>query len=242
MFNGVAAVVTASTSTSITVTVPSGATTGKISVTVGGNTATSADDFTVSSTTNQPPVIESTTTAVPIEGLVTLDLEPLISDPDSNLDPNSLYLVNSVSEQGASASLDGTFILTLDYGGVQFFGTDRITIGVCDLLTECAEEDLTIEVGGDIIVYNAISPHGDGTNDILLLQYIDVLPDTEKNHITIYNRWGDVVFEISNYNNTDRVFKGQNNNGNDLPTGIYFYKIEFSAGRKIKTGYLSLKR
>lgn len=46
-FNGITAVVTSSTSTQITATVPSGATTGPITVTVGGISSTSADTFTM---------------------------------------------------------------------------------------------------------------------------------------------------------------------------------------------------
>ncbi len=46
-FNGTAATVTASDAGSIGTTVPTGATTGRISVTVGGSTATSATDFVV---------------------------------------------------------------------------------------------------------------------------------------------------------------------------------------------------
>ncbi len=44
-FNGISAVVTNSTPTTITATVPGGNTVGKISVTINGTTATSADDF-----------------------------------------------------------------------------------------------------------------------------------------------------------------------------------------------------
>lgn len=180
---------------------------------------------------------------MPIEGIVTLDIEPLISDPDDNLDPASLYLVNSVSEQGASASLQaGSFMVTLDYGGIQFFGTDRITLGICDLLNECAQQELTIEVGGDIVVYNAVSPDGNGLNETFILQYINILPDAAHNRVSIFNRWGDMVFEIADYNNNDRVFKGTGKGGQELPSGTYYYKIEFSGGRKTKTGYLSLKR
>lgn len=47
-FNGTPATVTASTSTSITATVPNGATTGIVSVTTSGGTTTSAGSFTVS--------------------------------------------------------------------------------------------------------------------------------------------------------------------------------------------------
>lgn len=242
-FNGIGTTVTASTTTTITTTVPSGVTTGKISVTVGCSSAVSTGNFTTNTTTNQPPVISSATAAVPIEGIVTIDLEPLISDPDDNLDPTSLYLETSVSEQGASASLgDESFLLTLNYGDVPFFGTDQVIIGVCDLAGECAEQTLTIEVGGDVFVFNALSPNGDGKNETFIIQYIDILPETQSNNVTILNRWGDVVFEIRNYNNTDRVFKGLGKNGQELPSGTYFYKIEFTGGRKTQTGYLSLKR
>jgi N-acetylneuraminic acid mutarotase len=44
-FNGVTATVTAATATSITTTVPTGATTGKLQLTTNGNTATSVEDF-----------------------------------------------------------------------------------------------------------------------------------------------------------------------------------------------------
>jgi hypothetical protein len=46
-FNGVTATFTTSTATSVTATVPAGATTGKITVTTPGGTATSTTDFTV---------------------------------------------------------------------------------------------------------------------------------------------------------------------------------------------------
>lgn len=46
-FNNVSASITSATSTTLTVTVPDGSTTGKISVTTGGNKATSADNFEV---------------------------------------------------------------------------------------------------------------------------------------------------------------------------------------------------
>jgi gliding motility-associated-like protein len=51
-----------------------------------------------------------------------------------------------------------------------------------------------------------------------------------QNKVSIYNRWGDIVFEVQNYNNTDRSFTGLSNSGNELPSGNYFYKIEFASG------------
>jgi len=241
VFNETTAVVTASTATSITTTVPAGATTGKISVTVGGKTATSAADFTVTTiVSDQPPVIASTTTAAFIEGVVVVDLEELITDENNNLDPTSLQ-VSMQPISGAPASLNG-FELTIDYSGFPFTGSDRVGIEACDLTALCTEQELTIELGGDVTVYNALSPDGNGKNDIFFIQYIDILPETQSNKVTIFNRWGDVVIEVKDYNNDDRVFTGLNKDGKELPSGTYFYKIEFSSGTKTKTGYLSLKR
>jgi len=242
-FNGVDATVISSTATSITTAVPSGATTGKISITIGCNTATSANDFTVTTNpNNQPPVIEASTSAAPINGIVTIDLLRLISDPDDNLDLSTLSLNDNVSEQGAAASITQSFELVLDYGSVAFAGTDRISLSVCDLVGECDQQNLSIEVQGDVTIYNAISPNGDDLNKIFYIKYIDLLPETQKNKVTIYNRWGSQVFEVTDYNNTTKVFSGFNNNGGELPSGTYYYKIEFAAGKPNKTGYLALKR
>ena len=63
-FNGTAATVTAASTTSLTVTVPSGATTGPISVKVGTATATTTTNFTVL----QTPVITSVSPSSAIQG------------------------------------------------------------------------------------------------------------------------------------------------------------------------------
>lgn len=191
---------------------------------------------------NQPPVISPTIAAVIIEGIVAIDLAPLVSDPDDNLDISTLHLPVSQSQQGASASINVSNQLTLQYPGVMFVGTDMIAIEVCDLFGACVQQDLVIVVSGDVVVYNALSPNGDGKNDFFEVKYIDLLPDARDNRVTILNRWGDIVFEVADYNNVDRVFSGRSNSGKDLPTGIYFYKIEFAHARKTVTGFLSLKR
>jgi gliding motility-associated-like protein len=190
---------------------------------------------------NQPPTINAMPLSIPIEGQLTVDLTILLSDPDNNLDLSTLK-ITSQPQSGAQAQIDGNSNLQINYSGVSFSGTDRLTIEVCDIAGSCTEQELEIEVIGDITVYNAISPNGDGKNDILLLQYIDVLAGTRENNVSIYNRWGDLVFEIDNYDNGNRVFKGLNNSGNELPSGTYFYKIEFNGDRKTQTGYLILKK
>ena len=68
-FNGTSATVTSAKSTEIVATVPSGATTGRISVTVNNLTATSSSDFTVTpSITSFSPTSGSVGTTVTITG------------------------------------------------------------------------------------------------------------------------------------------------------------------------------
>lgn len=92
-----------------------------------------------------------------------------------------------------------------------------------------------------IVVFNAISPNPDDE----INNYIHVDNLVESDVVSIYNRWGDLVFEMKNYVNNDvaRRFNGKSNVGGstDLPTGNYFYVIRRKSGETVN-GYLSLRR
>ncbi|MDL5048778.1 gliding motility-associated C-terminal domain-containing protein [Oscillatoria amoena NRMC-F 0135] len=186
-----------------------------------------------------PPVIAPVTTTAFIEGTVTINLCDLISDAENDLDASSIQALSTLTSS-APFSISGC-TLTINYAGVPFPGTDRLTIQACDQTGLCTEQEVSIELGGEITIYNALSPNGDGKNDNFYIQYIDVLPEAQQNRVTIYNRWGDVVWSASDYNNTTVVFKGVGTNDKELPTGTYFYKLEFTGG-KPRTGFISLKR
>lgn len=190
---------------------------------------------------NQPPTVASTPLAAQIEGRVEVDLIQLISDADNNLDFSTLRIINNQTSRGVVASIDASYFLQIDYSGNPFTGTDRITIEVCDLAGACAQQVIDINVVGAVVVFNGITPDGDGINDFMEIKYVDVVEGASGNRVTIYNRWGDPVFEIENYDNAARVFTGQAQNGKELPSGIYFYKIEFSQGSPL-TGFITLKR
>jgi gliding motility-associated-like protein len=189
---------------------------------------------------NAPPIINTTPLAAQIEGQVNIDLTKLVSDADNNINFSSLRIINNQTSRGVTAFIDGSFFLQIDYSGNPFTGVDRITLEVCDLVGACSQQVIDINVVGDVLIFNGMTPDGDGFNDFLLLKYVDVVEGASKNKVTIYNRWGDVVFDVDDYDNLSRVFAGQTNGGKDLPSGTYFYKIDFA--NNSKTGFITLKR
>ena len=188
------------------------------------------------------PSIDSKALVTQIGGKVTLTLVPLIKTPGSTLDLASLTITVQ-PKSGAKASINNaTGVLTIDYTGLAFSGKDQMNLRACDQTGKCASQQFTVDVGGDIIVFNALSPNGDNQNPIFFIRNIDAIPETKNNKVTIFDRWENQVWQGTNYDNAKVVFIGISDGGNDLPTGTYFYKIEFTSGRKIQTGFISLKR
>jgi gliding motility-associated-like protein len=187
---------------------------------------------------NQPPVINPITAQVAVGNSVLIDFTSLISDPNNNLDPTSFRVIQDPLS-GASYTISN-FVVNLDYANLDFVGQDQFTIEICDLLGACTTSLVTIDVAGDIIVYNGFSPNPDSYNPYFRIANISVFEP--ENKVSIFNRWGSEVFEVDNYNNDTNRFEGKNNNGNELPSGTYFYKIEFTSGRETMTGYLTLKK
>ncbi|MEM9821802.1 MAG: gliding motility-associated C-terminal domain-containing protein [Bacteroidota bacterium] len=70
---------------------------------------------------------------------------------------------------------------------------------------------------------NVISPNGDGRNDRLDFGPLDQLAN---NRLTIFNRWGKILFDRLNYDNS---WSGQYKN-QDLPAGNYYYILELGNG------------
>ncbi|MEO2109616.1 MAG: Ig-like domain-containing protein, partial [Leeuwenhoekiella sp.] len=84
----------------------------------------------------------------------------------------------------------------------------------------------------DIVIYNVMTPNGDGLNDIFMIENIDDYPD---NKVQIFNRWGVEVYSTEGYSiDNDNVFRGFSDGratvrrGERLPTGTYYYIIEYA--------------
>ena len=90
----------------------------------------------------------------------------------------------------------------------------------------------------ELAIPEGLSPNGDGDNDFYVIKGINVYPNNE---ITVFNRWGNIVYQQSGYNNE---WQGTNNQGESLPDGTYFviFQPSNSAGVEPLTGYIDLRR
>lgn len=191
---------------------------------------------------NGPPVIDIPPASTPAGGSVVVSILSSVSDPNANIDPSTASIISPPSS-GATATIDASYNLVLDYATApNFTGTDYLTIEVCDDLGACAQHVLAVQVtgvSGEVVVYNAVAPNSSGDN-----RFMRILNLPSGNTVVIYNRWGDKVFEVSDYDHNDpaRRFEGKNESGTALPSGVYFYRIEIRTADELLTGYLSLRQ
>jgi len=84
---------------------------------------------------------------------------------------------------------------------------------------------------------SGISPNNDNDNDFFVIRGIEAYPD---NDISIFNRWGNIVFQQNDYANE---WNGENNNGERLPDGTYFVLFRAFGEETITLkGYVDLRR
>ena len=106
--------------------------------------------------------------------------------------------------------------------------------------------DLLGETDGVLEIFNGMTPDGDGLNDHFEIRGIADFP---QNHVSIFNRWGVLVWEIDGYDEGQQVFRGYSNgratvNRSDkLPSGTYFYTItitseQFAQKQRSYSGFL----
>lgn len=77
-------------------------------------------------------------------------------------------------------------------------------------------------IGCSLTIPNVLTPNGDGQNDSFIIANLEYHDNTK---ISIYNRWGKVVYSSDNYKND---WKGTNNGGNLVSAGTYYYVLELA--------------
>ncbi|ASS48254.1 MAG: hypothetical protein CHH17_05790 [Candidatus Fluviicola riflensis] len=70
-----------------------------------------------------------------------------------------------------------------------------------------------------LIVPNVMTANGDGTNDALIITNWE---DYDKVSLTIFNRWGHIIYENDDYKND---WTGFDDGGKQLTEGVYFYLV-----------------
>lgn len=102
--------------------------------------------------------------------------------------------------------------------------------GVCAASTDT----LLIKIN-DLLLPTLITPNQDGNNDYFVVRGIESLGNTG---LSIFNRWGAVVYSDGNYKND---WDGNDYNGNPLPDDTYFYILKPEKIQSIK-GFIVIKR
>ena len=169
---------------------------------------------------------------------------------EMDLDSCDYYFINYGN--GDSLSGNGYQTMCYSYPGNGNFDITIKIINYDSFGNICVEADSTINIdiydctpdsGCDVSlikIYNALSSgNGDNLNDRLIIE--DYL-DCGRVDISIYNRWGQLVWKQANYDNT---WKGIGLEGKPLPDGTYFLILglpdQKNKTHRIKT-FIDLRR
>ncbi len=125
-----------------------------------------------------------------------------------------------------------------DEVGLELTGTTSVFRGLAageylvTIIDACGQEAEVpvIVVECDTWIPNIFTPDGSGKNDAFVIWGLEGFPGSD---LLVYNRWGALVYESTNYRNNWR--------GTDLPDGIYYYIFKRSDGQNFE-GYVHLTR
>ncbi len=87
----------------------------------------------------------------------------------------------------------------------------------------------------DVVMPTGFTPNEDGYNDIYVIRGLDNTDNT----LTIFNRWGNLVYEKKNYSND---WDGKSNNKQILPDGTYYAILRIPARNLVLKTYIDLRR
>jgi gliding motility-associated-like protein len=241
---------------------------GNVSVAVGTPSGTYTITYTLCETGAVPANCDTAIATVVVTNVINAVNDSATTSSGATGVTGIINVFNNDTYNGGSISLSqviltvvtpdptGHIILNAD-GTVDVLpgtpsGTYQITYSICEALapSNCSIAMVTIVVGtvDDLVVYTHLTPNGDGHNDVFFIDGINKFPD---NTVEIYNRWGVLVFEVSGYNNEDKVFRGESNGRvtvnreEQLPEGTYYYILRYtnSTGQVIeKASYLYINR
>jgi gliding motility-associated-like protein len=159
----------------------------------------------------------------------------ILDNDAGSLIQSTVTLINNVNNGTLQVNANGSFLYkpTRNYCGL-----DSFQYQICDTNNLCSVATCIFEVTcREITILTGFSPNGDGINDGW------VLPDIEgtNNTVSIFDRWGRMVRNFTNYDNTTIFWDGTNSSGAELPSGTYFYSIEVE-NKKVKKGWVEITK
>jgi gliding motility-associated-like protein len=172
------------------------------------------------------------------------------SAPQENLlfgvtDPNGdnvfvIPVLNATTSLGGTITIDslGNYTYTPPFNVTN--ADDYFVYTICDdgSPKNCVTYTLHIYIT-PVFYPEGFSPNGDGVNDYLIISGADAL----RVGLTVFNRWGNKVFEDNNYKNT---WNGSANKGivigEGLPDGTYWYIVDLFDGKEPQIHILTIKR
>ncbi len=196
---------------------------------------------------NRCGLIGSDTLQVVYEDDIQANGDVIFMDLESTRELNIFANDVSVNAYTANLIFDGVTIESeLNENGLiittdnRFLGRDSIKYEICsnECPNICSQAVVIVSVGDeeDCFVSNVITPNGDGYNDTFEIPCLNT-PLYENNQVIIFNQWGDEVFRAQPYVND---WAGEFN-GSLLPSGTYFYVIDFNGEREPIQGFLILQ-
>jgi gliding motility-associated-like protein len=122
------------------------------------------------------------------------------SPTNTNQNPNVIYYSNGVY-----------IVKQIAYDSYGCSDTAKVVIKINNVTNEIST-----------LIPNAISPNGDGKNDVWKLDFLNILyPNAE---VDIYNRWGENLYHSVGYANPwDGTYKSEK-----LPVGTYYYVLNLN--------------
>ncbi len=241
------------TSTIITLVSCYGGSDGSIAVTVNGGTPPFqyqwSDDSTTSSIQHLVPgtyvlkILEPTTQCTLTDSfkITAPDSISVIADVVNDVCERPNGSIN-VTASGGTSPFDyqwsnketGPQITGLSAGKYTVTVTDK---NGCKFIYVIDLEDTTCPT---IIIHDAISPNGDGVNDTWVIEGLGRYAD---NTVQVFDKWGDLLFEQTDYKND---WYGIGKNGHLIPDGTYYYLVKLNdkyfKGTGIFKGTLMIKR
>ncbi|MDP3558394.1 MAG: gliding motility-associated C-terminal domain-containing protein, partial [Bacteroidota bacterium] len=104
------------------------------------------------------------------------------------------------------------------------------TNGVCPV-----SSDFAIITRDNVVIPSGFSPNGDNINDYFFIKGIESLGLVQ---LTVFNRWGNIVYENREYKNN---WNGMSMDANELSDDTYYFVLKSEFEKEIK-GYVFIKR